>query len=304
MPLDDIAYQQAQTVEANGLSLCYDSFGNPEDPPVILIMGLATQMIYWDPSFCRQLASHGFWVVRFDNRDIGLSSKIKSAPLPSMMSILANHWFSRGLDAPYMLDDMARDTLGLMDALQLSSAHLSGVSMGGMIAQCTALMAPERVRSLTSIMSTTGNRSLPGPSTKVSMQMIKPVPKDMEEFVQHGLSMWKMLNGKVFPFEAERVETLIRAARERSFYPKGILRQLCAIMASRDRTAELSKLDLPTLVMHGDADPLVPVACGIATAECIPDAQLHIFKGMGHTLPQSLWPALTDKIAALAKAAE
>ena len=173
-----------------------------------------------------------------------------------------------------------------------------------MIAQSMAILHPERVMSLTSIMSTTGARSLPRAKASVSMKMLKPVPKDEDKYVQQALKMWRLLHGNHYPFERDRIERLLRRARQRSFYPKGILRQLCAIIASGDRTKHLRKLDVPTLVLHGDIDPLVPHACGLATAEAIPGAKMTTLPGMGHTLPKQAWGQMIEEITALAKAAE
>ena len=301
--MDDIVYQTGQNVSCNDIELHYDSFGNSENPAVILIMGLATQMVFWDEEFCRLLASQGFWVVRFDNRDIGMSTKLRHLGTPSITAMLANQWFKRKINAPYLLDDMALDTLGLMDALGIEKAHLVGVSMGGMIAQCTALMAPHRVISLTSIMSTTGDRSLPKPHKSVTMQLIRPMPKGDEAFIKQAVKFWSLLHGDTFAFEHKRVSNLVRHARDRSFSPSGVVRQLCAIISSPDRTEALKKLKIPTLVIHGDADPLVPLGCGKATAKAIPDAKLKIYSGMGHTLPSELWPDMVEQITELSKTA-
>ena len=202
---------------------------------MMLIMGLATQLIHWDENFCRMLASRGYWVIRFDNRDIGNSDKLHEAKAPGITAMLANQWFGRPLPAPYLLTDMADDTLALMDALSIEKAHVVGVSMGGMIGQCMAIKSPDRLASLTSIMSTTGNRSLPKPKKRVSMAMIRPLPKDEEAFVAQTSRMWQMLHGDTYPFETDRIHRLIRAARARSLYPTRCTEAMCAIMASPDR---------------------------------------------------------------------
>ena len=300
MNIPIIAHHQERKVDANGIQLSYDSFGDPAHPPMLLIMGLATQLIHWDENFCRQLASRGFWVIRFDNRDIGNSSKMEGDKVPGIAAILANQWFGRRLETGYVLDDMAMDTLALLDALSIDRAHVVGVSMGGMIGQCMAIQAPHRLASLTSIMSTTGNRSLPKPKKRVSMAMIRPLPKDEEAFVAQTSRMWQMLHGDTYPFESDRIHNLIRTARARCLYPPGALRQLCAIMASPDRTEALADVRVPSLILHGDADPLVPLACGLATAEAIPGAKMKILEGMGHTLPKQVWPIMIDEIAGLA----
>lgn len=302
MTLDNIQHHDAQTVSANGLQITYDSFGDPANPPVILIMGLATQMIHWSDQFCELLASKQLYVIRFDNRDIGKSSWLSDKPVPSKWDFIGNVLFNKKLDAPYLLDDMADDTLALMDALNIEKAHLVGASMGGMIAQCLALKYPNRVSSLTSIMSTTGDRSLPRAKAKLAAKLIKPIAHEVERYVAQSLDIWLILHGEHFPFDRENVEKLIRSSRQRGFNPAGVSRQLSAIIDSPDRTSALQTLQIPSLIIHGDIDPLVPVECGIATANAIPDAKLTILEGMGHTLPMQLWPKIVDDIVELSKA--
>ena len=295
-----INYQGEQLVDANGLKLNFDSFGHQSDPAMILIMGLGTQMIFWHDEFCRQIASQGFRVIRFDNRDIGKSTWLHKAKLPGRWTTLSSILFNRKFTAPYLLDDMADDTLALMTALNIDAAHLVGASMGGMIAQCMALKAPQRVLSLTSIMSTTGNRALPKTSHAISFKLIAPVPKGPEKYLQHLLSIWKIIHGNHYPFDEKDVAELLQLAYQRGLNPLGVRRQFLAILASADRTSALSRLKVPALVVHGDLDPLVPVACGIATAEAIPKAKLKIFAGMGHTLPKALWQEIITDIVELA----
>lgn len=300
--MSDISQERYALV--NDISICYQTFGEHRSPPVLLIMGLAAQQIHWDDNFCQQLADKGYWVIRFDNRDIGNSTKLQDAKQPSMISALANQWFNRDIAAPYNLDDMAKDTLGLLDHLQIDTCHLVGASMGGMIAQCIAILAPERVASLTSIMSTTGDRSLPKAKASVIAKIMKPVPQDEEDYVRHALKMWRVLHGEHFEFDETRTEGIMRRARKRCFNPAGVWRQTCAIMASPDRTHLLRRFDIPTLVIHGDADPLVPVECGHATAKAIPNSELKILEGMGHTLPRELWDEMINAIAQLADSVE
>jgi pimeloyl-ACP methyl ester carboxylesterase len=298
----DIQYHLAQQANANGLQITYDSFGDLADPVIILIMGLGTQMIHWNDEFCELLARNNLRVIRFDNRDIGKSTWLTSSPVPSVLNFIGNSLFGKKVNAPYLLDDMADDTLALMDALNIGSAHLVGASMGGMIAQCIALKSPERVSSLTSIMSTTGNRSLPKAKARIGVKLLKPLAKEIDLYVAQSLEIWKMLHGEHFPFDKDRVEKVIRDSRHRGFNPAGVARQLSAIIDSPDRTNGLQQLQIPSLVIHGDSDPLVPVACGIATAQAIPNATLKILKGMGHTLPVQLWPQIVDEISTLTKA--
>lgn len=300
--MTEVEYQAPRHIKVGEVSLCLDSFGSPQHPPIILIMGLAAQLLHWDEGFCRQLAAQGFWVIRFDNRDIGLSTKLSHLPPPTVTSMLAGHWFGKLKKPAYVLDDMATDTLRLMDALGLERANLVGVSMGGMISQCAALLEPERIISLTSIMSTTGDRKLPKPSTSMSLKLIKPMPRDEEGFMRQALELWRTLHGEHYPFDLAHMESVIRAARKRSFNPAGVLRQLGAIMASPDRTPALAKLAVPTMVIHGDLDPLVPLECGLATARAIPEAKLDVINGMGHTLPMQVWPRLIANIQQVAEA--
>jgi pimeloyl-ACP methyl ester carboxylesterase len=299
---NEVQYHLAQQANANGLQITYDSFGDLADPVLILIMGLGTQMIHWNDEFCELLARNNLRIIRFDNRDIGKSTWLTSSPVPSVFNFIGNSLFGKKVNAPYLLDDMADDTLALMDALNVGSAHLVGASMGGMIAQCIALKSPERVRSLTSIMSTTGNRSLPKAKARIGVKLLKPLAKEIDLYVAQSLEIWKMLHGEHFPFDKDRVEKVIRDSRHRGFNPAGVARQLSAIIDSPDRTNGLQQLQIPSLVIHGDSDPLVPVACGIATAQAIPNATLKILKGMGHTLPVQLWPQIVDEISTLTKA--
>ncbi len=300
----DIQYHLAQQADANGLQITYDSFGDLADPVIILIMGLGTQMIHWNDEFCELLARNNLRVIRFDNRDIGKSTWLTSAPVPSVLNFIGNSLFGKKVNAPYLLDDMADDTLALMDALNIGSAHLVGASMGAMIAQCIALKSPERVSSLTSIMSTTGNRSLPNAKIRVMAKLLKPLAKEIEPLVEQSLGVWRMLHGEYFPFDRESVEKVIRYSVQRGANPAGVTRQLSAIIDSPDRTLGLQKLQIPSLIIHGDIDPLVPVECGIATAAAIPGATLKILEGMGHTLPLQLYPQIVEDIVELSNYAE
>jgi pimeloyl-ACP methyl ester carboxylesterase len=294
--LSSIIHHPEQLVAANNIHINYDSFGNKNHPVILLVMGLATQMIYWDEEFCKMLASQGYWVIRFDNRDIGKSSWLSSLPAPSSVALLTNAVFKRPIGAAYLLSDMMNDTLGLLDALQIESAHVIGASMGGMIAQNLAISHPDRVKSLTSIMSTTGDRKLPKPSKAFGFKMLRPPPKEVNKAVIYGLNVWRLIHGEHYPFDKQKVLGLIRRAIKRGFNPAGNARQLAAILDSPDRTAALKDLGVATLVLHGEDDPLVPVACGIATANAIPNAKLKIYPGMGHTLPNQLYDDITAQI--------
>lgn len=295
-----VALQPEQFAPSNGLTLCYQCFGNASNPPLVLIMGLATQMIHWDDHFCHMLAEQGFWVIRFDNRDIGKSTKLKDLHAPGVTALVANQWFNKPLRAPYLLNDMAQDTLGLLDYLEIDKAHVVGVSMGGMIAQSMAIISESRIKSLTSIMSTTGERRLPKPKPWVTLKIMRPIPKETNAYVDHVLDMWKLLHGNYYRFDATRVTDMLLRARARCFYPVGIWRQTCAIIASPDRTSDLHRLSTPTLVLHGDYDPLVPLACGQATAAAVSHSKLKVYRGMGHTLPEELWQDMIEQICSIA----
>ena len=282
--------------EANGLTLCYQTFGAPADPPMVMVMGLGAQMILWDDAFCQSLAERGFFVVRFDNRDIGKSTRI-AAPPPDLGQVMA------GLKPPYNLDDMARDTVGLMDALGLKRAHLVGASMGGMIAQVVAIQFPERVMSLTSIMSTTGERGLPPPKPEVWAAMTAPPPLTAEAFIEANVRVAELLRGYADAEEEARARTRSARAAARGLNPAGGARQLAAIITSGDRRTALAAIKMPVLVIHGVNDPLVPVEGGKATARAIPGAKLLLLERMGHTLPRAVWPAIIDAVAVHAHAA-
>jgi len=294
--MHSITHQPEKLIDSNGIQLNYDSFGNQDDPVILLIMGLATQMIYWDEDFCRMLATQGFWVIRFDNRDVGKSTWLKGMSKPSTLSLIANAMFNRPVGAAYLLDDMVADTIGLMDGLDIKQANLVGASMGGMIAQSLAIKAPHRVISLTSIMSTTGNRSLPKPSMRFGLKVFSPPPKDETAFLPHAMKIWQVLHGEHYEFDAKKISDLISNAIKRGVNLEGSGRQLAAIIDSPDRTPGLKKLDVPSLVIHGDADPLVLIDGGYATAKAIPNAKLKICRGMGHTIPSALYPDISQAI--------
>lgn len=295
-------FENEKFVTANGIQIAYDEFGNPEHPAIILIMALGTQMISWTEEFCNTLASHGFRVVRFDNRDVGLSAKIDYKRRISLPGILLRSRFGLPFKVPYQLNDMAQDTVGLMDALGINKAHIVGASMGGMIAQLIAALHAERCLSLTSIMSTTGNRRLPR-ATREATQLLINRPQDPSEetAIRHGLNVWSVIGSPAYPPEPEDLKERLRRSWRRSVYPRGYRHQMAAIVANGDRRRLLKKITAPTLVIHGNADVLVPVEGGIDTAKNIPGARLEIIDGMGHDLPQQLIPQLTELIATHAK---
>jgi pimeloyl-ACP methyl ester carboxylesterase len=294
--VSSIAHQPPQLAHANGIDICYEIFGDGNAEPMLLIMGLGAQMVIWDDAFCEKLAARGFRVIRFDNRDIGQSTKLSGGKRLTPFELLKLRLFRIPVDAPYKLSDMALDTIGLMDALGIRSAHLVGASMGGMIAQEIAITFPERVRSLTSIMSTTGDPQVPGPTREAAALLMAPPPKTKDEHIERFAKTWKMLRVGSFPED----EALDRARAERTFSrglnPAGVGRQLRAILASGSRKPRLSLVKAPTLVIHGTVDPLVNPAGGKDTAASIPGAKLMMIEGMGHALPIRMWPQVIDAI--------
>jgi pimeloyl-ACP methyl ester carboxylesterase len=284
---------------ANGIELAYQEMGGPDGQPLILVMGLATQMLAWDEGFCAMLAERGFRVVRFDNRDIGRSTRIESAGVPSRIDMMSG----RRATAPYFLRDMAADTFGLMDHLGIDSAHVAGASMGGMIVQTMAIEHPERVRSLVSIMSTTGSRWTGLPSWKAMGVLLGRPPKGREAAVERAIKTFGVIGSPGYPLDEERLRDVAGRSYDRGPGAAGVLRQLHAITASGDRTQALHGVRVPTTVIHGKRDPLVRPAGGRATARAIPGARLKMIDGMGHDLPRDLWPTFADEIAATAERA-
>ena len=303
MILDAVPQSTPQFAASNGLQLCYDTFGTPTDPPIVLVMGLAAQMILWEDDFCRELAARGFWVIRFDNRDIGKSTKFSDSRTPRTLELLLSRIGRRVIRPVYRLRDMALDTLGLMDALGIAKAHLVGASMGGMIVQEIAMLAPQRLISLTSIMSSTGDPKLPTAEPDALAALMKPTPLARDAYLARYVATWSVLSGSHFPFDAEHTRRQGEAAFARGINPPGVARQMQAIIASGNRTRGLGKVRVPALVIHGSADPLVPPEAGRATARAIPGAKLVIIEGMGHSLPRKAWTKMIDAISAHATAA-
>ncbi len=284
-----------QTTRAGDVELAYETFGSPEGAPLLLVMGLATQMIGWPDDLCRMLAERGLYVVRFDNRDIGLSTHLDSAGAPDVLAVMGGD-HSR---VAYRLADMAEDTAGLLDALGLDSAHVVGASMGGMIAQSLAIRHPERVRSLTSIMSTTGDPAVGAPAEAALGVLLAPPATDRDSAVQRAVDTYRVIGSPGFEFDEHGLRERAGLSFDRAYDPAGVARQLAAILASPDRTADLARVAVPTLVVHGAQDALVDVSGGRATAAAIPGAELFVVDGMGHDLPRAVWPQLVDRITAL-----
>ena len=297
-------HQPPQLAKANGIEICYEIFGAPDAEPMLLIMGLGAQMIHWDDEFCQQLAARGFRVVRFDNRDIGLSTKFTGGKRLTPFELLRLRMFGTPVDSTYKLIDMAKDTVGLMDALGIKSAHLVGASMGGMIAQETTLSFPQRVRSLTSIMSTTGNPRLPQPTREATAMLLAPPPKTYDEYIARFAQTWKVLRGGgSFPLDEARDSERAEKTFARGLNPAGVGRQLRATLASGSRKERLHGVKTPTLVIHGTVDPLVRPEGGKDTAASIPGAKLLMIEGMGHAIPIPMWPEIIDAIASHANSA-
>ncbi|HEY6729572.1 MAG TPA: alpha/beta hydrolase [Solirubrobacterales bacterium] len=278
---------------ANGIEICFQEMGDPDGEPLLLVMGLATQMVAWDEEFCAMLADRGYRVVRFDNRDIGRSTRIEAAGVPGKLAMATG----RGTP-PYLLRDMAADAFGLMDHLGIESAHLVGASMGGMIVQTAAIENRQRVRSLTSIMSTTGSRRVGHPSYRTFGLLLGRPPREREAAIERVIKTFKAIGSPGYPFEEARIREIAGRSFDRGHSEAGIARQLHAITASGDRTPGLRNLDVPALVIHGKKDVLVNPSGGRATAKAIPGARLKMVDGMGHDLPRALWPSFVDEIAA------
>jgi pimeloyl-ACP methyl ester carboxylesterase len=281
-----------QRVPCNGVEIVCETIGDPSDPPLLLVMGLGMQLIHWDRELCELLAARGFYVIRFDNRDSGRSTHVK-APVPNVMRAMAG----LKIDAPYLLEDMADDAFGLLDHLGIEAAHVLGASMGGMVAQTMAIRRPERVLSLTSIMSTTGERGAGRPKMRVWSVLMRRAPRQKDAYVEHFVRVFRMIGSKGFPIDEDRIRRVAAASHERGHSAAGTGRQLAAIMASGDRTEALRKVRCPTTVIHGRDDPLVPFSGGQATARAIPGARLIAIPGMGHDLPREVWPQVVDAVA-------
>jgi pimeloyl-ACP methyl ester carboxylesterase len=291
-----LTHQPPQIARANGIDICYEVFGDPNAEPMLLIMGLGAQMIHWDDEFCRQLAARGFRVIRFDNRDIGKSSRMTGGKRLSPLELLKLRFLKIPVAAPYKLLDMARDTTGLMDVLGIKAAHLVGASMGGMIAQEIAISFPDRVRSLTSIMSTTGNPKVPQATREAAAMLMAPPPTTKEEYFDRFAQTWKILRVGSFPEDEALDRSRAERTYERGLNPAGVGRQLRAVLASGSRSQRLRAVKAPTLVIHGTVDPLVRPEGGKDTAASIPGAKLLMIDGMGHALPIPMWPQIIDAI--------
>ena len=290
-------------IKANGLFFEYEISGRDEDPAILLIMGLGAQMTRWSPALIAKLHARGFRVIRFDNRDVGLSEKCETAGPPDMPAIIAAVTSGQKPPAAYTLSDMAADAVGVLDGLGVAQAHIVGASMGGMIAQLVAADYPQRALSLTSIMSTSGHPSL-SRATPEAMAVLGdrgPDPRaDLEGYLDHAVRGARTIGSTGHPFDAAGARALAKGYIERCYYPVGFARQYAAVVASPERRGKLATISAPSVVIHGDVDPLVPVSGGRDTAAHIPGADLRIIPGMGHDLPVSLYDAIVDGICAAA----
>lgn len=286
-------------VSANDITIEYESFGKPSDPTILLIMGLGMQLIAWPEQFCIELASRGFQVIRYDNRDTGFSTKFDDRRSPSVVSLVLRSALRLPLRVAYTLQDMADDAAGLLDALDIPAAHIVGASMGGMIAQNFAASRPQRVRTLTSIMSTSGHRSLPGADPLISRHLFlsRPDSDDREALIAHRMRTLELIGSPAYPIDEDTQRELVSASIDRCYFPSGFVRHVGAIIKDGDRRRRLETITAPTLVIHGREDRLVPLAGGIDTARHIPDAKLEIIDGMGHNFPVELWPRIIELIA-------
>jgi len=278
---------------ANDIEICYESFGPDDAPPVLLVMGLGAQMTAWSPGFVSELLDRGFRVIRYDNRDVGLSTK-STGDIPDVMALYASYAVGNPIEAPYSLSLLAADGIGLLDALDIPAAHVVGASMGGMIVQMMAIEHPDRVISMTSIMSTTGAVDVGQPDPAAMGALLSPAPTDRTAAIEQGVATSKVIGGSLFDEQLARSSAA--ESYDRCFNPAGFAFQLSAIAATGDRTERLRQLDVPTLVIHGREDSLVTLSGGEATAAAIPGADLLVLGQMGHDLPSLYWPVVADAI--------
>lgn len=291
-------------IKANGIEIEYETHGNKSDPALLLIMGLGAQLTLWPDSFCDGLARRGFYVVRHDNRDVGLSTDFGSWGMPDIAGAFGKLMTGKKVDAPYLLGDMAADAVGLLDALGISRAHIVGASMGGMIAQIVAAQHAQQARSLVSIMSTSSRFGLPpGKPEAVSMLMAQPEGPAREQLIKHAMKLRTAIGSPGYRPNESDLRALVERSIDRRYYPEGAARQYLSIIASGDRVAQLKTVKVPTLVLHGDDDPLLPVECGRDVAALVPGAVMQTYPGWGHDLPEQMVPVLVDRIAGFCAAA-
>jgi len=292
--------EKALNVGPARIEIAYECFGEPDAPPVLLLMGVGVQMLGWHEGFCAELASRGLRPIRFDNRDVGLSTHFSDAPLPDLKAARSGDTSS----AAYNLSDMAADTVGLLDALGITSAHLVGASMGGFIAQMVAVEHPERVRSMTSMMASTGSPTVGQPKPEAMQLFSSPPPGNRDEVMEQAVKFFRVIGSPGFPVDENEVRERAGRAYDRAYDPPGAMRQAVAVITTGDRTARLSSIKVPTQVIHGADDCICDVSGGVATAEAINGAKLFVIEGMGHNLPRGLWPRIASLIAEHVQRAE
>ena len=283
--------------EVNNIEIEYETIGDSISKPLLLIAGLGSQMLAWSDEMCENLANRGFFVIRFDNRDIGLSTKFEAAGLPNFVEISAAYARGEIPEVPYTLEDMAGDTVGVLDALNIDKAHVCGASMGGMIAQVLAYKYPFRVLSLTLIMSTTGNPNLPQPKPEFMTQYFAPVPSEREAYIEETVKRGRLIHG-TFAYDEDQSREYRTKEYDRSYYPEGVTRQLAATAVPGNLKPKLSAIQAPTLVIHGREDPFYPVEAGKDIATAIPGAELLILDGMGHSFPREVIPRIVNALVA------
>jgi pimeloyl-ACP methyl ester carboxylesterase len=284
--------------QANGIEVEYEVLGDPGARPLLLVQGLGSQLVTVDDGFCAELTARGFMVIRFDNRDVGLSTRIDGAQAPDLAAV----WEGDRSTLAYGLEDMADDAAGLLDAVGVRRAHVAGISLGGMVAQLLAIRHPARALSLASIMSNTGARGVGRPSAEGAGVLFTPMPPERDRYLEQAVANARSAGaGTAFPFDAEAIRRAAARGYDRAYYPAGVGRQLAAALAAVDRTEALRSLRVPTVVVHGDADKIVGVDGGEATAAAVPGARLHRIPGLGHELPRGVWATLADAIAANAE---
>jgi pimeloyl-ACP methyl ester carboxylesterase len=286
-----------RTVAVGDIEIAYETFGDPSDPALLLVMGLGTQMLAWPDPFCQQLADAGRYVIRFDNRDVGLSTHLDGVRAPAPAKVIV-----RRSRPPYRIKDMARDALGLLDALGIHTADVVGVSMGGFISQTMAILAPERLRTLTLIMTSTGGKTVGYPHPRVAKELLnRRRTRDRETAIEAAVEVFKLIGSPGYALDEEYLQRQAGASYDRAYDPAGYLRQLAACLAQPDRSRDLKQLDVPTLVMHGLHDPLISPSGGLALARTIPGSKFVGYAGMGHDLPQPLWSPMAEEILALVR---
>jgi len=286
-------------INANSLAIEFETFGEPDAKPLLLVMGLGAQMIAWDENFCQQLADAGHFVIRYDNRDVGLSTYFDDHGVPDFKELAVELMTKGSVEVPYTLDDMAMDGISLLDELGIEQAHICGASLGGMIVQAMAINHGNRILSMTSIMSTTGNPDLPPAHPEAMEALTSERADDPQHAMNRAVEVSKIIGSTGFERDEERIRTKALESYDRAYYPDGVTRQMAAVMAHGDRRPGLNQLQLPCLVIHGDIDPLVPVTGAHDTHQNVPGAELMIIEGMGHDMPKGAWHQIVEGITSL-----